>query len=255
MATIDIALPDELTQALTPPVCLDLSLPKVGASSLTLPTGLTLQGMADFSRGIPTDCSMNLNLMLQLAPMMASMDCLLKLLKFIGVVVNLVKDVKLPTDIVAAIPKIVTAAGDVAKCLEIAIPGIPICTFVKDLLLLISTMILCLVKELDSILKILSGLQLQISIAEANGNTDLLAALNCAQQNAQTSAEGAMQSMQPIVVLLSLAGTFIEIAGVPINVTIPSAVPSNDLQAMQTLLDDLGEVATVIHEVAEALPC
>ena len=29
MATIDIALPDELTQALSPPVCLDLSLPKV----------------------------------------------------------------------------------------------------------------------------------------------------------------------------------------------------------------------------------
>ena len=41
MATIDIALPDELTQALSPPVCLDLSLPTVGAASLTLPTGGT----------------------------------------------------------------------------------------------------------------------------------------------------------------------------------------------------------------------
>jgi hypothetical protein len=251
MATIDIALPDELTQALTPPPCLDLSLPKVGNASLTLPTGLPLQGMADFTRGIPTDCSMNLNLVLQLAPMMASMDCLLKVLKFIGAIVGILKSFNPLT----AVADVLKAAEDVAKCLEIAIPGIPICTFVKDLLLLISTMILCVVKELDSILKILGGLQLQIALAEANGNADLLVALQCAQQNAQTSAEGAMQSMQPIVVLLSLAGTFIEIAGVPVNVTIPSAVPSNDLQAMQTLLDDLGEVATVIKEVAEALPC
>ena len=91
MATIDIALPDELTQALSPPVCLDLSLPKVGSASLTLPMGGTLQGMADFTRGIPTDCSMNLNLMLQLAPMMASMDCLLKVLKFIGAIVGILK--------------------------------------------------------------------------------------------------------------------------------------------------------------------
>jgi hypothetical protein len=255
MATIDIALPDELTQALSPPVCLDLSLPKVGSSSLTLPTGVSLQGMADFTRGIPTDCSMNLNLMLQLAPMMASMECLLRILKFIGVVVGVLKGITNPASILSAVPKIVSAADDLVKCLGIAIPGVPICTFIKDLLLLISTMLLCVVKELDSILKILSGLQLQISIAEANGNTDLLAALNCAQQNAQTSAEGAMQSMQTIVVLLTLAGTFMELAQINLNVTIPSAVPANDLQAMQTLLDDLGAAATVIKEVAEALPC
>jgi hypothetical protein len=255
MATIDIALPDELTQALSPPVCLDLSLPDLGSAQLTLPTGLTLKGMPDISRGIPTDCSMNVNLMLQLAPLMASMDCLLRVLKFIGVVVNTIKNATIPTDLISAIPKIVSAADDMLQCLDIAIPGIPICTFLKDLLIVISTMILCLVKELESILKILSGLQLQIAIAEANGNADLLTALNCAQQNAQTAAQGTMQGMQPITVLLSLAGTFIDIAGVPINVTIPSAVPADDLQAMQTLLNDLGEVATVIKEVAEALPC
>jgi hypothetical protein len=255
MATIDIALPDELTQALSPPRCLDLSLPTIGSASLTLPTGVSLQGMADFTRGIPTDCSMNLNLMLQLAPMMASMECLLRMLKFIGVVVGVLKGITNPASILSAVPKIVQAADDLLACLGIAVPGLPLCTFIKDLLLLISTMILCLVKELDSILKILGGLQLQISVAEANGNADLLAALQCAQQNAQTSADAAMQSMQPITVLLTLAGTFIEISGLPINVMLPSAVPSNDLQAMQTLLDDLGEAATVIHEVAEALPC
>jgi len=251
MATIDIALPDELTQALNPPMCLDLSLPKLGAASVTLPTGLTLQGMADITRGIPTDCSMNINLMLQLAPMMASMDCVLKVLKFVTAIVGILKSF----DPLTAVEKVLSAAEDLAKCLGIVVPGLPICTFVKGLLMLISTMLLCVVKELESILKILSGLNLQISIAEANGNTDLLNALQCAQQNATASAEGAMQSMQPILVLLSLAGAFLEIAQVNLNVTIPSAVPANDLAAMQTLLDDLGAVATVIQEVAEALPC
>ena len=251
MATIDIPLPAELTQALKP-VCIQLpKVAKPGSSSLTLPMGTSLQGMADFTRGIPTDCSMNLNLMLQLAPMMASMDCLLKVLKFIGAIVKVLKNFNPLT----AVSDVLTAAEDVAKCLGIVIPGIPICTFVKELLIMISTMLLCVVTELESILNILDGIGKQITVAEAAGNTDQLAALQCAQQNAATAAEGTMQSIQPVVVLLTLAGTFMEIANVNLNVTIPSAVPSGDLDAMRTLLEDLGTAAKVIKEVAEALPC
>ncbi|MGF6870991.1 hypothetical protein [Paraburkholderia sp. MM5477-R1] len=256
MATIDIVLPDELTQALTPPECIDLSLPTLSAMpNVTLPMGETIQGMADFTRGIPTDCSMNFSLMLQLAPLMGSMECLLRVLKFIGVVVNILKNLTSPTQLLTAVSQITKAAEDLLQCLNIAIPGLPICTFVKDLLLLISTMLLCVVQELESLLKILGGLQLQISIAEASGNRDLLAALQCAQQNATTSAEGAMQSLQPVMVLLSLASPFMEIGNINLDVTIPSAVPASDLQAMQTLLDDLGTAATVIKQVAQALPC
>ena len=73
MATIDIALPDELTQALTPPP-LCLNLPKPAMPTLTLPIGGSLLGVADITRGIPTDCSMRFSLILQLAPIMASED-------------------------------------------------------------------------------------------------------------------------------------------------------------------------------------
>jgi hypothetical protein len=251
MATIDIPLPDELTQALTP-VCIPL--PKVGSSKVTLPTGQFIQGMADFTKGFPTDCSMQFNLILQLAPLMGSMECLLRVLKFIGAVVGVLKNISSPPDLLSAVPKIINAADDVLKCVEIATP-IPICTFLKDLLTLISTMLLCVSKELGSVLRILSDLSIQISAAEASGNSDLLAALNCAQQNAATSADATMQSIQPVMVLLTLAGTFLELAGQSINVTIPSAVSSSDLQAMEMLVDDLGTVATVIKEVADALPC
>jgi hypothetical protein len=253
MPTIDIALPDELMQALSPPACLEL--PQLGTASVTLPTGVSLQGMADFTRGIPTDCSMQFNLILQLAPLMGSMECLLRVLKFIGVVIGLLKNISSPLDLVTAVGKIVTAADDMLQCVGIAIPGIPICTFLKGLLTLISTMLICVSQELGSVLRILSGLSIQISAAQASGNSDLLVSLNCAKQNAATSADATMQSIQPVMVLLTLAGTFMELAGQSINVTIPSAVSSGDLQAMQTLVDDLGTVATVIKKVADALPC
>jgi hypothetical protein len=254
MSTIDIALPDELMQALTPPSCLDLSLPKVAdsdAASVTLPTGTAIKGMADLTRGIPTDCSMKLNLMLQLAPMMASMDCVLKILKFITVIIKILKNFNPLT----AVSDVLTATEDLAKCLGIVIPGIPICTFLKELLSLIATVLLCAVTELDSILKLLGGIQLQLSVAQAAGNDDLVQALQCARQNAQKSAEGSMQSLQPVMVLLSLAGAFMDIAGVKVDVSLPSAVPADDLAAMQTMLDDIGAAAKVIKEVADALPC
>ena len=91
MATIDIALPDELTQALTPPP-LCLNLPKPAMPTLTLPIGGSLLGVADITRGIPTDCSMRFSLILQLAPIMASMQCLLKILKFFGDLLNVGSD-------------------------------------------------------------------------------------------------------------------------------------------------------------------
>jgi hypothetical protein len=257
MATIDIALPDEITQALSPPVCADLQLPQVSVPILDLPLpGLQLQGIADFTRGIPTECSMNFSLLVQLAPLLANFECVFKLLKFVGVVINTVKDITSPFSLVSAIPQIVSAAGDVMECIDmVVIPPLGLLCFVKQVLELIASMLLCTVEALESILAIMSGLQLQIADATAAGNDDLLQALTCAQENAATAADGAMQSLQPITVLLSLAGPIMTIAGQSVDVAIPSPVPSSDLEGMQTLLQTLGTVAQTIKEIADAIPC
>src|SRR5262245_59697332 len=42
-----------------------------------------LKGFLDFSVGSPKDCTLSINLMLQLAPLLASMSCLLKMLAVI----------------------------------------------------------------------------------------------------------------------------------------------------------------------------
>jgi hypothetical protein len=248
MPTIDIALPDELTQALTPPQCIDLSLPKPSIPTLTLPIGGQLSGMADFTRGIPTECSMNFSLVLQLAPMMASMECLLKILQFFGDLINAPSNP----------PQFITAFIDGLKalvtCTDMVLPTGMFC-FIKDLLALIAAMLHCTIQALESVLAILSGLQIQIGIAQGAGNTAMLAALQCAQENATTAAQGTMQSMQPITTLLQLAAPFLKIANVNLSVSIPSAVPADDLEAMQSLLQTLSEVATVLQEVSDALPC
>jgi hypothetical protein len=257
MATIDIALPDELTSALTPPLCVDLQLPKFSAKvpSVNLPIGGALQGVADFTRGIPTDCSMNFSLMLQLAPIMASMDCLLKILQFITTVIEVLKDVTSPPKILSAVPKILAAAEDLASCLLIVVPPIGQACFVKSLLELIASMLLCMVESLESILKILGGLQLQLSAALAAGNDDLAASLQCAQENANTAAAAAMQSMQPITVLLALAKPFMQLANVSLDITLPSAIDPSDLAAMETMLETIGTIAKDIKIIADAIPC
>jgi hypothetical protein len=246
MAVIDIPLPDELTQALKPPQCLNFALPKPSMPSLTLPIGGTLEGVADMTRGIPTDCSMSFSLMLQLAPIMASMQCLLSILKFLGDLEN------------ASVTSLPQAILDGLKALKICtgmvLPTGLFC-FVRDLLLLIARMLLCAVEALESVVNILGGLQLQMADAQASGNAELLAALQCAQQNAQNAADGTMQALQPIGVLLALAEPFMKITGTSLSVGIPSPVPASDLKAMQTMLQTLHTVAQVIKDVAEAVPC
>jgi len=251
MPTIDISLPDELTAALTPPPCIDLSLPKPSMPTLTLPIGGELSGLADFTRGIPTECSMNFSLVLQLAPMMASMECLLKILQFFGDLLNACTPIPQPMGFVTAF---VDGLKALTTCTGMVLPTGMFC-FVKDLLALIAAMLHCTIQALQSVVNILSGLNIQIGIAQGAGNTAMLAALQCAQENATTAAQGTMQSMQPITTLLQLAAPFLKIANVNLNIAIPAAVPADDLEAMQSLLQTLAEVATVLQEISDALPC
>jgi hypothetical protein len=248
--TIDIALPDELTAALTPPDCLDLRLPKPSMPQLKLPTGMTLKGLADVTRGIPTDCSMNFSIMLQLAPMMASMECLLKVLKFLGAIIKSAKK----GDVFSLLPDIVQGAEDLMPCVLMATPAGLFC-FIKDLLLLIARLLRCTLTALKSIVDIMGGLKLDIATALQEGNDEQLAALQCAQENAGIAADSTMRSLEPIMVLLQLADPFLEIAGVSLDVTIPSGVSSDDLEAMQNLVQTLTSVVSAIETVAQGIPC
>ncbi len=253
MATIDIALPDSLTSALTPPPCVDLRLPKPGSAQLRLPNGATFKAIGDITKGIPNDCSMNFNIALQLAPMMASMECLLKVLKFISVLIEAIKSFSSPPKIPGAILDIVKAGEDLLECLNmVLLPPLGMIPFVKDLLLLLAKMLRCAASTLKSAIAVLDGIGLDMLTAQQAGNDALLQQLQCAQENAELAMQGAMVSVEPVMIILDLAGPFLSIAGVSLDV--PPIASDGTLDGMKSTLETMETVAQTLQDVAEALP-
>lgn len=253
MATIDITMSDELREALTPPTCLDLRLPKPGKTELKLPTGGTIKPIPDITKGIPQDCSMNFNLALQMAPIMASMECLLKILKFIGTVIEVLKGLTDPTKLISSVGKIIEAAEDVMPCVNMVIlPPLNMIPFIKSLLLMLAKMLRCTAQLLRSAIEVLDGIGLDLATAQQNGNDALAQQLECAQENAQLAMDGAMASIEPVMILLDLAKPFLEIANVSLD--IPAIAPAGALDEMKTVLETIETVAQTMQDIAEALP-
>jgi hypothetical protein len=258
MATIDIPLPDALTEAMAAPRCVDLRLPKPNLPSLTLPTGGSISAIADVTRGIPSDCSMNISLALQIAPIMASMECLLKVLKFVGVLVDVFTSAAsapptLPVKLIEAIPKLADAGKELAPCIGMAV-GLTIPAFIKDLLLMIAKMLRCALSALKSAIELLDGLELEIASAAQNGNDALAAQLECAKENGMTAADGAMRAIDPVVTLLQLASPFLAIMPGAPTIQMPALASDGSLDSLKTVVTTLEQVALTIEGIAEAIP-
>ena len=253
MTTIDIKLPKRLQDQLTMPPCVDFRLPKPTLPELTLPTGGTLKGVADLTKGVPTDCSLNFNLIIQLAPILASMQCLFEVLKLLGALKKFFEAAKGDVfSVPSAAGETLQAFEGVAKCISFPL-GTGAFLFVRDLLRLIAKILGCLGQQLKSLARILGPLQLQIRSAEAAGNRDLLATLNCAKENAQRSAEGAMLAIEPITLVLGMAEPFLGIAGVS-PIELPSVGALEDAQAIDDAADALLTVAATLTTIADGVP-
>jgi hypothetical protein len=242
MANIDIPVPENLKNFLEAPKCIDLTLPKVKIPTITLPTGSKLKGMADVSKGIPTDCSVTFSLLLQIGPILASMECLLKLLKVVGAILDAVKDP-------LKIPDMITAAVDIKECILIP-TGLNLPIFVKDLLCLILKILKCAVGSLKSVAQLMQGLTLSLDAAAQEGNEDLIATLKCAQGNAQTQADSIMTSIEPLAVLLDLASGVMKMAQVaPISLSLPAGGQGADaILQVTTVLDGVVEILEAVVE-------
>jgi hypothetical protein len=253
MYRIDVKLPDDIQQQLAIPDCMDLRLPKPKLPQIRLPTGGSIKGIADLTKGVPSDCSLNFSLAIQLAPIMASIECLVKVLALIAPLIDVIK--ALPSDFVAlgkAVPKFLDAAKAVAPCLLIPTP-LAMIPFVKDILALIIAMLRCLVQQLRSVVALLADIELKISAVRASGNVDTLSSLECARENAQSAMASTMIGIEPIGVLISLAGSFMKIIGAP-AVELPVMGSPDDLAAVKKSLDDLQQVINVLQAIVDALP-
>jgi hypothetical protein len=240
---LDIPVAADLQQAFDVPPCSELSIPMPSPLKITLPSGDELKAFTDLSKGIPNDCSMTFNLVLQLAPFLASITCLLRLLKLIKPLVDIVQGLtkKPPAPPVAAVEEFAAAAIDLAPCFLMPAGVIP---FAKDIICFIRALLNCLLTQLKSVRDLLEGIGLRIEAAA--GNEDLLAALQCAQQNAQTSAASLSQAIDPISTLLELANPIMEMAGMPTISLTPPAAGAADLAGLNAVIETLQDVVSTI---------
>lgn len=251
MANIDVALPPEIQRQLKLPVCADIRIKKPVLPKITLPTGGSIKGIADLTKGIPSDCSLNFSLAMQLAPIMASIECLVKVLALMKPLIEVVKAIPQPWKLPPLIKDFVDAAAGLKDCLLVPTPLVMI-PFVRDILLLILAMLRCVIQQLRSALALLSGLELKIATARSNGNSDLLSSLECARENGKTAMSSAVMGLEPIGILLELAEPFMGIAGVD-PIKLPAAGDVEDLVAVEQTLTDLQSVIETIESVVQKL--
>jgi hypothetical protein len=254
MAEIDITVSADLAQNFQLPPCSQIQIPVVKPVSITLPTGATIMGISDLSRGAPTDCSVSFGILMQLMPFLASTECLFKVLALIGPLMKVITGLtKLPPDL-SALPDLGTAFENLMPCIEI-VTGLGIVVFLKDLLCFIISALKCFLSQMNSLLAILGGLQLRISDATAAGNTDLAATLSCAQADAMAQAGQLTNAIQPIQTVLSLVGTLASFSPIPVNLNVqfPSLGGTVDVPGLTTVLTGVQDLIDALQVVATAL--
>lgn len=158
--------------------------------AIQLPTGGTLRGFA--SPELPlTQCATVSNLMTQVVPLVASMDCQLKVLMLLKPLIEVING--LPSPPLKALQQFAEAAVALEPCLLAPTPA-SVIPFVRDLLCLEIKSLNCLLRQLQNV-----------------------AALGSELSPYSTSqVEGILDSYVPIVGILELADAFFGIAGMNI---------------------------------------
>jgi len=245
---IEIPLPDELKAFLKKPRCAEISLPEPGSVSLNLPSGGTIKGIGDITKGIPTDCSLNVSLMLQLGPILANLECFIRVLKLIKPLIDVIKGLPFPP--VKAIADFGEAAADVVECIVKFTTPAGMIPFVKDILCLIIRILSCMLDQMNSLVSLMENLSL--SFAAADGNAVEQELIKCAQDNAQRSANAQLQSVEPVMVIMEIAAPIFEIAQVgPIE--IPTLGNVEGVEQMRTFITTMEGFVETLELVADGL--
>ena len=247
MVTYDIPVSEPLRRALDPLSCADLQLRLPAPLKVDLPFCGSINALVDTSKGIPNDCSMSFSLMMQMAPLLAALECPMKILKLLKPLIDIIKAV--PTmdlgKIGTAMPEFLTAATDVSACF-VAFAKVPI--MVMDLLRLIRSVLRCLLGQLRTVRNAMQGLALRFG--EAQGRPELRAQLECAQRNVQTQASALTSSIDPIAGVLALVTTVAGIAGMELDISLDTGgAPPEDTEALDAVITVLESAVSAIDAI------
>jgi hypothetical protein len=121
--------------------------------------------------------------------------------------------------------------------------------FIRDILCLILKVLNCLLGQMKTLMAMMEGLQLNLDAARSGGNFELEQALQCAQDNAQASADGMMKAIEPVGVILDLIGPMMGLVGQqPIKLTPVEAGSGTEglNQAVQSVQGVVGTIQIVV---------
>lgn len=253
-AKIDVELSPALQEKLVAATCYEI--PKVEIPSISLPTGQVIKAVGDFTDRIPSECSLNMSLLVQLGPILANLHCIIKLM---GVIEPLkdVADAMKSADVLKiaqAAPALVDALAELVQdcVMKLTMPPLGLTCFLASILKLIAKILRCMVNQLAGLVSLITDLSEHLTIANAEGNEDLAATIQCSIKNAQTSANNAMAGLDPITAILEMMAPLMEMAGQQ-----PIAMPSLDqlesVEQLETTMETLQETVSAIELVADTL--
>ena len=156
---------------------------------------------------------------------------------------------ELPTPSPGLVDEFNKKVAELTKCLDILTPNTML-TFVYDVLRLIIKILQCVTDQLQSIVELMEGLAIQIELAEAEGNTELIRVISCAQKNAERSAQHTLESIGSVKVILGLLEPFMSIANVD-AIQLPAISSDSNLQVLKDTLGKLNFAVCSIEKIID----
>lgn len=251
--TIDVELPESLQKKLADATCYEI--PELKIPSISLPTGGTIKAVGDFTGRVPSECSLNMSLLLQLGPVLANLECIIKLL---GIIEPLKKVADAMTsgsvtNIFDAGPALADALEAISQCVvKLTVPAMGIACFLASTLKLIVKILSCMVEQLASMAALITDLSSHLDIANREGNSALAATLECSLKNAWTSTNNSMAGLDPITAILELMAPLMSMAGQQ-PIEMPSLGQLDSAEQLEDAMDTLNDTLSAIEVTAETL--
>lgn len=254
MPKIDITLRDDIVQALQPPPCEVLRVFPAEPAKLRLPGGFQLTGVANVTEKIPDDCSLVFSLYAQLGPIIGNFKCIFAVLSLLGPLIEIIDSVsKLKLPPADALEKFGKAAEEVLNCVVSFTTPAGLAQFIIDILDLILKILKCVIDALKSAISVFNGLSLDIITARQSGNSELTELLECAQENALNSANGALTAIEPIPAILDTISAAMQIAGAD-PISLPTIEKPDSIEKVEEVVGILEQVVDTITTVRNSIP-
>lgn len=210
--------------------------------------GVELKAFVDLAAGPTTDCKLTMSLLIQLAPLLASMTCLFKILDVLAKLQDFANAAKTPPfkDLPGAVPALVNAIGELSKCMPPLQP-LQLAFMVKTMLQLVLRFLSCFLTQIDSLLQF----RVSLDFDAADGNPVLRESLTCAKNSADAAQTNLFKSLEPLAPVMNIVGMVAGIAKIPL--TVPNFASMSAGGDVSATVDSVKQAVDSLQSVVDSI--